>query len=229
MIDIIKDFKNIDENEELRLLIDNQKRSISQLEQLNDQIKILQAVIDLIGKADLGSQLIEIREGSYDYISVDLNDFFDVMFMLDEILANDPDYKHGELKYRPCSVLEVGCGIGRNIFLLTATDRFQFSSVRGFDVIEEYIQIGQKCFGLDDELFVDNCMKVDYSEYDIVFFFRIFSDSKHEVEFEDYLVKSMKSGAYLVSFMSENLEESRLLTAKNKPKYNHTGKIWKRT
>lgn len=218
----MKRFKEINGDFKFQCIIDDQEGYLAHLKQLDDQIKILYTAIDLLGKAE--SEGEKIKEGSHGYISISLDEFFDAMFKLDVLLANDSDYKHNELRYRPCSVIEAGCGIGRNIYLLTLTDRFLFSSVRGFDIIEKYIQIGRKYFGLEKKLFVDDCWKVDYSTYDVVIFYRPFSDIVLQTEFEKKVAISMKKGAYLVSFLPLNFESDQIITNMDD---NH-GIIWKR-
>jgi len=201
--------------------IDNLERTTKYMRQIGDVGMILQTALDKIGQQEAES--VTPSSGGYGYVPLEMSELFELMFLLEEVLSDDADYKHADLPHRPLKFVEVGCGIGRNVHLLSCTNRFHLEKVDGFDIVEDYINIGHKHFGADLSLFVDDCMTFDYSGYDVIYFYRPLQDERLEMRFEDYLVSSMKSGAYIVGCFNAKLEKSRRLIRKD-----DGGRIWKR-
>ena len=214
-------FDDLSEDFEVRRLIEDLAKMDRTIQRLSDQSRILQSAISQIGTHDIDHA--EVGDGAYNYIPIDLNQFFDLMFTLEDVLREDPDYKHTEKPHRPCSFLEVGCGIGRNVHILRATDRFTLDKICGFDLVKEYIEAGQKVFNLGDDLFVQDALTFDYGGFDVIYFYRPFSDDELERQFEDRLVDTMKRGAYIVASLDASLATSRKLVAKD-----DSNLIWKR-
>lgn len=214
-------FDDLSEDFEVRRMIEDLAKMDRTIQRLSDQSRILQSAISQIGTDDLDDA--EVGDGAYNYIPIDLNQFFDLMFTLEDILRKDPDYKHTDKPHRPCSFLEVGCGIGRNLQILQATDRFTFDKICGFDLVKEYIEAGQKVFKLGGDLFVQDALTFDYGGFDVIYFYRPFSDDALERQFEDRLVDTMKRGAYIVASLDASLSSSRKLVAKD-----DSNLIWKR-
>jgi len=107
--------------------------------------------------------------------------------------------------------------------LLSATTRFHFHKIVGFDIVEAYVAAGRKYFGLGDHLFVDDCLTFDYGDYDVIYFYRPFIDDEKQRLFESRLIDTAKVGAYIVGSGSELLDESRRLIRKDGGR-----RIWKR-
>lgn len=212
--DIVQDHSMLQTLESLEL-------SVKHMRQLSDKLTILQAALDAVGLEEADD--IPPSQGGFAYIPIEMNEFFEVLFQLEEILSNDADYRHTDLPHRPLTFIEVGCGIGRNVHVLSATNRFAFEKIDGFDIVEEYIRIGKKHFGDELSLFVEDCMNFDYSGYDVVYFYRPLQDERMQKRFEDYLVKTMKSGAYIIGCFNAKLDKSRRLIRKDE-----AGRIWKR-
>ncbi|WP_372573033.1 methyltransferase domain-containing protein [Ruegeria jejuensis] len=181
-------------------------------ERANEEKKILAAALNAIG--DWSELEIENRDGQFDYIPIDINSFFGLMYDLERALSLDPDYKHSDVLHRPCSFIEVGCGIGRNLHLLRATDKFNFDKIVGFDYSETYVERGRRYFDLGQDIFHDDAMSFDYGSYDIIYFYKPFSEDKLQKKFERHLIETMKPGAYIASFMDVSLDSSRKLIAK---------------
>lgn len=217
----MKRFEDLVEDYPLKLAMDSLEESVKAVKCLHDKLMILQTAISEIGMEE--ADQISPAQGGYSYIPIELGELFEVLFQLEKQLSVDPDYKHNDLPYRPCSFLEVGCGIGRNVYLLGATDRFCFEKVDGFDIVEEYIATGHKYFGLSESIFVDDCLTFDYGGYDIIYYYRPLQDDRMQRRFEDHLVKSCKVGAYIVGCFNIKLEKSRRLIRKD-----DAGRIWKR-
>jgi len=214
-------FEDIPDDYQTQYALDNLADLSRHVRRLRDKIKILQTAISKIGCADVES--VETEAGAYHYIPLHLDEFFESIFELEGHLAQDPDYRHTDLPYRPCSFIEVGCGVGRNVYLLGATTRFHFDKIVGFDVVEAYVAAGQKHFGLGSNLFVADCLTFDYGGYDIIYFYRPFIEKEKQKVFESRLIESAKVGAYIVGCGSELLDESRRLIRKGEG-----CRIWKR-
>ncbi len=187
----------------------------------HEKNKILRAALTQIGVASIEGA--ETQTGAYSYIPIDIDEFFDMMFTLEKCLTNDADYRHTDKPHRPVSFLEVGCGHGRNLHLLRATDRFCFEKISGFDIVPEYVEAGKNFFDLDEDIFMEDAFKFDYGGYDVIYYYRPFSDEKMQRKFENRVLKTMKRGAYIAASLSESLETSRRLISKD-----DRGRIWKR-
>jgi SAM-dependent methyltransferase len=214
-------FEDIPDDYSLQLALENVSELVRQVRRLQDKLKILQTAITKIGCAEL--DVVEPDAAAYRYIPLSLDEFFETMFDLEGHLAQDPDYRHTDLAYRPCSFIEVGCGVGRNIYLLSATTRFHFDKIVGFDIVEAYVAAGQKYFGLGSNLFFADCLTFDYGGYDIIYFYRPFVDDDKQKLFETRLIDTSKVGAYIIGSGSEILDESRRLIRKDDGR-----RIWKR-
>jgi SAM-dependent methyltransferase len=187
---------------------------------LYEKVKIIVAAFTALEE---GVPWVEASDGAYHYIPVDISDYLQSLLDLECVLKNDPDYKHSDLPYRPCSFLEVGCGTGRNVFLLKHAERFRFSKIVGFDIAEPYVEHGRRIFGLGDDVFVDDCMTFDYGGFDVIHFYRPFSDDEQESAFEKHLVDTMKRSAFVIGHLDHELDKSRLLM-----RVHDSTKIWKR-
>lgn len=206
-------FDDLTEDFELGRALDDLGTMISVLRRTRDKNMILGAALTVLGRDDLPAT--SSREGAYGYIAIDLNQFMDMMLELEGLLAEDPDYQHTDRPHRPCSFLEVGCGVGRNLHILRATDRFTLEKIAGFDVESAYVEAGRKIFGLGEDVFVDDALTFDYGGFDIIYFYRPFHDDKLQRRFEKRLVETARRGAYILAQLDSGLETSRSLVVKN--------------
>lgn len=208
----MKRFEEIMQDDHLSDALEHAQSLATNLPKALDKNKLYKAAIDHFAQLDLNDS--DVPEGSYGYVPVDLDDFLNAILELENILSADVDYKHSELRHRPCSFLEVGCGTGRNVHLLGRTDRFVFDCVHGFDLSERMIETGRQRYGLSRDIFVQDCLDFDYGGYDVVFFYCPISDNEIEKRFEERLVDTLKSGAFIVAFGDESLDENRKLIPK---------------
>lgn len=176
---------------------------------LRDRLFMLQAAYDEI--ALRGTEGVVAAPGAHGYVPVSLNLLFDGLFALERFLAEDADYAHPELAHRPLRFVEAGCGTGRIVHLLHATDRFAFLDIHGFDLSESMIAAGRERFGLGENIFVADCLGFDYSSYDVIFFYRPIEDEALEIAFEDRIVRQMRRGAYLLCFGARTYHKDRRL------------------
>lgn len=182
--------------------------------QLRDRIFVLQAAIDLVDA--VGDGLPPPAAGSYKYVRLDLNDFFRGLFLLEGFVMADSDYAHPDLPHRPLSFIDAGCGSGRLINLLRATDRFGFCQVRGIELSDELAARGRKLYGMSErDLIVADAMTFDYAGHDVVFFYRPFKDEALQLKFENHIVESMDKGAYIFAFSALSFDEDIRLARKD--------------
>lgn len=147
--------------------------------------------------------------GSFHYIPYQLGGLVETLIDLAKLLPDDPDYRHSNQPIRPLTFVEVGCGIGRNLNLVRAQNLLPIAKSVGFDIVPEYVETAQKLFGLGKDVFVNDAMTFDYAPYDLIFFYRPFSEGELERKFEEYLIESAKSGAIIIGMSVEELDNSR--------------------
>ena len=152
---------------------------------------------------------IHSDEGQFHYIPYNLSDLADTILELAKILPEDPDFKHSRQPIRPVSFVEVGCGIGRNVNLMQRQQDVPITKAVGFDIVPEYIETARRIYGLDEDVFVQDAMTFDYGGFDLIFFYRPFSDDKLEVKFENHLIDSAKTGAVIIAMSNERFSKSR--------------------
>lgn len=151
------------------------------------------AVFDELARAELAD---DKTSQSYPYIPYDLASFVELMVDLHHLLKEDPTLaKDGS--HRPVRFLEVGCGMGRNLLLLKRSG-LPFV-VEGIELVERYLELGRKYFGLDRELIQHDALTFDYAPYDVVYLYRPFRDEKLENRLEGRIMKQIRVGGYVVS------------------------------
>ena len=156
---------------------------------------------------------VEVDDGSYHYIPYQLDGVVELLLELAKILPDDPDFRHSHQPIRPLSLVEVGCGIGRNLNLFTHQQIIPLTKAVGFDIVPEYVETAKTLYGLGEEVFVQDAMTFDYKGFDIIFFYRPFSDEKLEAEFEEYLLEHTKPGAIIIGLNVERLDSSRMVAS----------------
>lgn len=152
---------------------------------------------------------VESADGAFTYIPYQIEGFADVLIELSRLLPDDPDFKHSRQPIRPLSFVEIGCGIGRNVNIVKSQTTLPIAKAVGFDIVPEYIETAQKIYDLGEDVFVQDAMTFDYGGYDLIFFYRPFSDDKLERKFENYLIDSVKTGAIIIGMTVERLDSSR--------------------
>ncbi|WP_372575019.1 class I SAM-dependent methyltransferase [Ruegeria jejuensis] len=154
----------------------------------------------------------EFDPNAYDYIPIDVREFLLILIELDALLAADSDYSHGQFRYRPVRFLEVGCGPGRNLFIVRKGGLLLWSAAEGIDIVGPYVDAARETYNLGGSVWQDDARTFDYSTYDVIFSRRPFSDSVEQTEFENNLVNKMKIGSYLIAPLNETHDrDSRLV------------------
>lgn len=162
-------------------------------------------------------------EGSYGYVAYEIPAFLRALDGLDRALAADPDHAVAGARYRPVNFLEVGCGSGRNLFLIRHGAPILWSELTGIEIARPMVEAGARLFGLDDMLICADAMDFDYSPYDVVFSYRPFMDDEKQIAYEAHLARSMKVSAYLLSPMAINRTRSHRWLA-----VGDSGDLWKK-
>lgn len=192
---------------------DQFREAMVQLPRINEKLKLMEAALNRA--AEGGAEQEGVPDGSYSYIPIDACQFLDCLFDLETALSQDSDYTDPDLAHRRVDFVEAGCGPGRNVMLAQSTDRFEFRRVHGFDISPEVIDWGRKVFRLGDTIEVGDCNTFDFSEWDVVYFYRPFADPDKQTEFEDRLVKTLRTGAYVIGCGNLSLHDDRRLLCKD--------------
>lgn len=177
-----------------------QMRQANDLKRHEEMLGIVSSAFDYFderAKADSP----KMRKGSFQYIAYDLGMFLKMILDLKEILALDPHY-HDEdpaSAYRPIRFLEVGCGIGRNLFLLKHAKGLNFATVHGIDIVPEYLQEARRLYQLDENVIQADALEFDYTSYDVIYFYRPFEDEAMEMRFEQRIVDQLRPGGYVLN------------------------------
>lgn len=186
----------------------------------------LRALVDLrlrdARTAHQGAQF-DTPDGSFGYVAIPDLYFMEGLLALDRALTTDPDFVQPGARYRPVRFVEVGCGHGRNLFLVRTSGILSCESIAGFDIDHANVDIGKAAFGLDGSVFVADALSFDYSGCDVIFCYRPFTDDALQERLEACVVEGMPEGGYLFAPLSQGLGQYAGLNrlAPNSP-------IWKK-
>ncbi len=96
--------------------------------------------------------------------------------------------------------LDVGCGIGN---ILLVAEQFMFD-VYGFEKDTYPYEIASRLIGENKILQEDIWTYPDYDKFDVVYYFRPFSDHEPQKKFERLIEDSMKQGGILIANHKNN-------------------------
>lgn len=96
--------------------------------------------------------------------------------------------------------VDVGCGVGTKVYLATT---FPQLSVEGIEITPQYADIARKLISwernpTDRRIKTADARLVDYSIYDIIYFYRPMCDRDQEAILERRIADTMKKGAYVL-------------------------------
>lgn len=156
---------------------------------------------------DLAAQnrRFQVPVENHGYIALRADRFLDLLITLDEHLRTDPEFAAAAGGYRPVSFLEVGCGQGRNMLLAQYSRILMIEKISGFDFNPELVTIGRTAMGYGDAIYLADAMEVDYSGYDVIYAYRLFSDPEMQTQLEARIVAGMRRGAYYIGCNSEDM------------------------
>ncbi|MDU9002979.1 class I SAM-dependent methyltransferase [Sedimentitalea todarodis] len=158
-----------------------------------------------LGGGTQSAQTLKGHEGSFGYLPINPARFFDLLIVLERVLALDADFDDPVLRHRPVRFLDVGCGTGRNLALVRSGNVLKTEALAGFDIDAGRIAEGKAAFDLDTELSVADAMTFDYGGHDVIYSFRPFHDPDMMQQYESHLVASMQTSAYLIAVLPEDL------------------------
>jgi len=127
----------------------------------------------------------------YPFVAMDTRQVFEQIRFVGEQLQLNPD----ESTNRNFKFIDVGCGIG-NILLIA--EQFGFD-VYGIEKDEYPFQVATRLIG-DNRVSQDDIWTYDkYDAYDVIYYFRPFSDREPQLKFEKLIEDNMKVGAILIA------------------------------
>lgn len=102
--------------------------------------------------------------------------------------------------------VDVGAGAGFKVFL---AERLGFNAT-GIEYDKKYVEFGRNLLGLTGEdwsgtLIHADGKKVDYKEFDIIYFYRPICDQKGQRELEERILSTMRDDAIVMGIMTETL------------------------
>lgn len=174
--------------------------------------------------ADTAAGGFDVPEGSYDYISIGLSRFLDMLAQLDLCLSMDPAYACDGARYRPVSFLEIGCGPGHILELARTCGICRFATCTGFDINPQAIALGRAAFDLGDAVTVGDALEHDYSQAEVIYSFRPFSNPDLQSRLEARLAETLRPGAYLIAPMPLDLDRYGVLTPVDR-----SAEIWRKS
>lgn len=124
----------------------------------------------------------------YGYIPINLGGYIQCLLQLKKYT-----------KVRSAKFLEIGCGYGRNLIIAKAAG---YHNVHGIEINKSMVDIGKKQFGLEKEIVKADALKFDYSEYDIVYFYRPLCNKKLEYELESRVIEQIPIGGYIITMLA---------------------------
>jgi len=195
----------------IEYIADGLETSLKELRKMQFKAAMLERTI---GHFDsLASPHYAAEEGSYAYIPLNLWDFTDSLLELETALKTDEDYASTdpEFAYRPVSFLEVGCGIGRNLFLVKNGSGLLLSNLHGIEIGFPYIVQAREIFKLHEEVTQGDALTFDYGDFDVIYYYRPFTDEALQAKFERRLIRQAKPGAYIIGHLNAILDKSKLL------------------
>ncbi|TDK43916.1 class I SAM-dependent methyltransferase [Antarcticimicrobium luteum] len=172
---------------------------------------------------DIPANGFDLPDGSYDYIAIGIGRLLDLLARLDLCLSQDPALAVDGARYRPVSLLEIGCGPGHNLELARSAGLCLFSECSGFDINPLAIATGRAAFDLGTAIEVADALDYDYSRADVIYSFRPFSSFDLQARLEARLAEDMRPGAYLIAPMPLDLEQYPALIPME-----GAGEIWRK-
>lgn len=129
----------------------------------------------------------------YPFVAMDTRQVFEqVRFVKNYLNIADGPVLAANKKH---NFLDVGCGIGN---VLLVAEQFNFD-VYGLEKDEYPAQVAARLIGEDQIFQKDIWTYNDYGKYDIIYYFRPFSDREPQRKFEKLIEDRMKVGAILIA------------------------------
>ena len=127
----------------------------------------------------------------YPFVAMDTRQVFEQIRFVAQHLQIDMN----EINNQNFKFIDVGCGIG-NILLIA--EQFGFD-VYGIEKDEYPFQVATRLIG-DDQISQDDIWTYDrYNVYDVIYYFRPFSDREPQLRFEKLIEDNLKVGGILIA------------------------------
>lgn len=131
------------------------------------------------------------NSGEFPYISLRPQDFIEQYMLVMGKVINGSYGTSRRVKF-----VDVGCGIGSKLIL--ANDLSLGVDLVGIEIETSYAEVARKLVPSAD-IRCQDAMTVDYSEFDVIYFYCPFRDLKKERALEEHIVNTAKSGAYILA------------------------------
>ncbi|MEN8140834.1 MAG: class I SAM-dependent methyltransferase [Thermodesulfobacteriota bacterium] len=126
----------------------------------------------------------------YPFVAMDTRQAYEELKLARDYLREQGDFKPGGLSF-----LDIGCGIG-NVMLLAELLDF---SVHGIEKDQVPFQIAQKLLGEELVAQDDIWDFSSYHDFDLIYYFRPFSDGELQRRFEKMVEDRLKPGGILIA------------------------------
>lgn len=127
----------------------------------------------------------------YPFVAMDTRQVFEQIRFVKYYL----NISDGPIQNKKYNFLDVGCGIG-NVLLIAEQLNFD---VYGLEKDRYPAQVASRLIGEDKIFQKDIWTYHDYGEYDVIYYFRPFSDRGPQKKFEKLIEDQMKAGAILIA------------------------------
>lgn len=129
------------------------------------------------------------KKGEFEYIPLDMDVFVSQIRKVCELQD-----KAG-LSYHEHTFVDVGCGIGTK--LLVASELAGWTPV-GIESSLEYLRVARRL--IPDGIWIQkDALKIDYSPYDVIYFYCPCYDEEKQRELETRIIEMAKPGAYILA------------------------------
>lgn len=143
-------------------------------------------------------------KGQYQYIPFEVDRFIEQVAAVRELLGYKETF----------SFIDIGCGIGSKVVLASALS----FRAHGIEITRRYVTIARKVVANgnmgcvyaynanDPQIIQGNAFKHDYKPYDVIYFYCPMVDREKQRVLEEHIVKTAKSGAYIIANCRQNHE-----------------------
>ena len=145
----------------------------------------------------------------YHFIPLDVDQFLDQIYLTFNLLKHDSDILNTNYEYNNFKFLDVGCGIGSKMWIVT---KLYNCKIHGLEINDIYINEAYKTFGLSKNLFtIINALNYEhYSTHDIIYFYCPCKDFFLQKNLEIKIKTDMKIGSFLLANLSKTYDNEYL-------------------
>lgn len=170
--------------------------------------KQVKALINLVNNLEilLYEPLYEkeyYESGHWDYVVYDHKRFLDHMRVISNLTNHNKNKKF----------IDVGCGIGTKVLLAS-----KYFTSYGVELSKKYFKVAKqlnhpkqfnvfgryKLLEKTNNIINDDALNIDYSEYDIIYFFRPIRDLELQIKLEKKIFEEAKEGTFIIPIYAQS-------------------------